>query len=245
MTRSHLLLAAAAILASAACNAEKGGGSGGTQAQAQVAKPPAGGWTQSVTRTEQGGYLLGNPNAQVKLVEFGSLSCSHCAEFSHESDKPLRDRYIKDGRVSFEFRPYMRNGLDIAATLIAACNGPKGFFPLAHAMYADQKNWLGKISADQAGQQAIQAMSPEQQIPAFAKLAGLDRFGAQRGVPSAKSTQCLADQNQVSALVQQTSDANSSYELAGTPTFLINDKVVEGAATWGTLEPKLKEALGS
>ena len=241
-----IFVASVAIIAIAACSAEKD--KGPTQVASApvkpVAPPASGDWSEVVSATPEGGFIMGNPAAAVKLVEFGSLTCSHCAEFSEKSDKALTENYVKSGRVSFEFRSYMRNGLDIAATLIAACNGPKSFFPIAHAMYGAQADWLGRVAGDAARQEAIANLPPAQQFAGFAKLAGLDSFAAMRGVPSAKSAKCLADEAAVSKLVQQTSDATAQYNIPGTPTFLINGEVVKDTAAWELLEPKLKVALG-
>ncbi len=66
-----------------------------------------------------------------------------------------------------------------------------------------------------------------------------------RGLPSAKSTACLADQAEVNRLVQMNSDATTEMpNFPGTPTFTINGEMVENAAGWSLLEPKIREALG-
>jgi protein-disulfide isomerase len=67
-----------------------------------------------------------------------------------------------------------------------------------------------------------------------------------RGVPTAKSTQCLTNQEAVNQLVQMNSDATNEYpDMPGTPTFVINGKMVENATNWQLLEPQIREALGS
>jgi len=98
-----------------------------------------------VTATPEGGFLMGNPKAEVKLVELGSMTCPHCAEFSELADKKLIGEYVKSGRVSFEFRNFVRDGLDMTASLIARCGGTERFFPLTHALFADQRNWGGHL----------------------------------------------------------------------------------------------------
>ena len=50
--------------------------------------------------TDRGSYLLGNPNAPVKLVEYASITCPHCAEFTEVAATPLRERYVRSGQVS-------------------------------------------------------------------------------------------------------------------------------------------------
>ena len=65
-----------------------------------------------------------------------------------------------------------------------------------------------------------------------------------RGVPTAKSTACLTDQNQVNKLVQMNSDTTNQYpDFQGTPGFIINGKLLKDTASWETLEPQLKDAL--
>jgi protein-disulfide isomerase len=91
----------------------------------------------------------------------------------------------------------------------------------------------------------LQNLPPSQQFPALAKVAGFQDWAAMRGVPVAKSSQCLSNENSVNQLVQMTSDATTQFpEFQGTPTFVINGKMLEQTATWDKLEPQLKSAVG-
>jgi protein-disulfide isomerase len=250
MKRSQIFVAAVAILASAACNAEKGSEAGGAASAApvQAVKPPANGdWSQIVSATPAGGFVMGNPGAKVKLVEYGSMTCPHCREFDETGMKPLVDKYVKTGRVSFEFRNYVRDPYDLAGALIARCNGAKGFFPLTRAMFKDQPKWVGKLQTVPAEQQqALATLGPDRQFAEIAKLAGLQQWAAQRGLPSAKSSTCLRNEVEINRLVQMTSDATSEFpQFPGTPSFTVNGELQEKAGTWPLLEPKLREALGS
>ncbi len=247
MKQSYILLATAAALASAACNAEKGGEStAGSSIKAEAVKPPADGdWSTIVTPTSQGGFMMGNPNAKVKLVEFGSLTCPHCRDFDEKGVPPLIETYVKSGKVSFEFRNYVRDPFDISAALIARCNGAKSFFPLTRALFKAQPEWVGKIqTVPQAQLEGVTNLGPDKQFLEIAKLADLQTWAAMRGVPTAKSAKCLTDQEAVNQLVQMNSDATNQYNLPGTPTFLINGKMVDNVAAWEALEPKLREAIG-
>ena len=248
MKPHHLAVALSAILASAACNAEKGNdASAAASGSSQQVPPPKGGdWSTVVTQTAAGGYLMGNPDAAVKLVEYGSMTCPHCAEFDGEGLQPLIDKYVKGGRVSFEFRNFVRDPFDLTASLIARCGGTKQFFPLTRQLFAGQDAWIGKIQAAGAEQQqALAALPPAQQFGAIAKLAGLQQWAAQRGVPSAKSNACLASESEINRLVQMNGDATQQFpDFRGTPSFTINGKLLDDSATWEALEPKLRAALG-
>ncbi|OYW87525.1 MAG: protein-disulfide isomerase, partial [Sphingobium sp. 32-64-5] len=89
-----------------------------------------------------------------------------------------------------------------------------------------------------------QAMSqpPQDRFFALANLAGLIDFAKQRGVTEEKARQCLADGKKAETIAAQVQAATSSYNITGTPTLLINDKVVENAASWDVLKAKLTEA---
>jgi protein-disulfide isomerase len=189
---------------------------------------------------------MGNPNAKVKLVEFGSMTCPHCAEFDHEGGKALIDNYVKKGLVSWEIRNFVRDPFDMTATLLARCSGEAGFFGLTRNLFADQKEWIGKVqSADQAQLQALQGAPPAQQFSTIAEMAGLKQYVSMRGVPRAKADQCLSDQAAIDQLVQMNTDASTHYNIPGTPSFLINGSLVENVANWELLEPKIKEAIAS
>lgn len=237
MKPSRFLIAFAAVAALAGCNEGGTGGKDAPSGPAQTVAPPQGQtWDQVVSKTAEGGYLMGNPNAPVKLVEFGSMTCPHCAAFDGEVDELVND-YVKTGQVSYEFRNYVRDGLDMAMSLVARCGGPERFFPLTHALFESQRNLFEATQSASAGQQP---QSPQD----YARLAGLQQWAAQRGLPQATTSQCLANQSEMDQLVQINSDANAQYSVPGTPAFLINGELVQNSANWDTLEPALRDAIG-
>ena len=89
MKLMHILAASVAIFASAACNAEKGSDSAAAASAPikPIAAPNNGDWSEMVSETPEGGFVMGNPNAPVKLVEYGSMTCPHCAEFQEAGRK--------------------------------------------------------------------------------------------------------------------------------------------------------------
>lgn len=250
-TRKMLIALAAASFMTSGCNAEQGGnkGAAASGAAAPVAPPANGDWSSVVSETAAGGFLMGNPNAAVKVVEFGSMTCPHCAEFDHEAMKPLVDNYVKGGKVSLEFRNFVRDPFDVAASLIARCGGTTSFYGLTRGLYADQKDWVAKIqTADPAAMQTIQSLPPNQQFAEIAKIAGFQDWAAMRGLSAEKTAACLANQAEVDKLVQMQNDAISSYNIPGTPAFLLNNEVVQiepGSSPWTQVETKIKAALGS
>lgn len=206
---------------------------------------PNGDWTQVVTETADGGYLMGNPNAPVKLVEYASLTCPHCAAFSEIGSEPLKSKYVKSGQVSFEFRNFVLNPIDLAATLLTRCQGTGPYFRTVEQLFATQREWTsGASQMSEADAQRIQTLPREQQVGALAKAAGIDTFFRQRGMPEARVNACLADQQATEKLVAMNKVAVERDKVSGTPTFLINGETVDNVTAWPALEPKLREAIG-
>jgi protein-disulfide isomerase len=247
----NFLACAVAVLALAACNKNKSETGGTTPANENVtitqATPPPGGTWADVVNATSDGYMMGNPNAKVKLIEIGSLSCPHCKKFEDEGVPNLVEKYVKAGKVSWEFRPYLIHGpIDMAADLVVRCNGLKTFFPLAQALYKDQDVWMGKLeSMPQDKLNQIQNLPTNQMFVAMASLLGLQDWAAARGVPQAKSNQCLSDQKMIDHEVQVTANVNNQFpDFQGTPSFVINGKMLpKEVASWDKLEPQLQEAL--
>ena len=249
-TRTLFIALLAAGFMTAACNAEKGADkSAAASGPVKPVDPPKNGdWTTIVNTTAEGGFLMGNPNAPVKIVEFGSMTCPHCAEFDEEAMKQLTENYVKSGKVSLEFRNFVRDPFDVAASLVARCGGTTSFFGLTRGLYADQRDWIAKVqAADQTAMQRIQGLPPQQQFGELAKIAGFQEWAAVRGVPVEKTAACLSNQAEVDKLVQMQNDATSSYDIPGTPSFLLNGELVKietGSTPWQQVEAKIKSALG-
>jgi len=246
MKSPYLLGAAALTVALSACNGDRTQqGTAPSGSIEKVAPPEGGQWSDVVTQTQEGGFLMGNPQAGVKVVEFISMTCPACANFEETGTKPLIDNYVQTGQVSYEVRNFVRDSADLAASLVARCGGPERFFPLTSALFSDQRNWLGRAQEvfTAQRQQEIAGLPPGQQALEVARTLGFQQWAAQRGVPTARSTQCLTDEAEINRLVQMNSDAVSQHRVPGTPAFLINGRLAE-ASTWETLEPKIREAVG-
>jgi protein-disulfide isomerase len=114
-------------------------------------------------------------------------------------------------------------------------------------MYAEQKGFFDRIQAVPQDQLAgLQSLPPAQQFARYAQFAGVQEWAAQRGLPSGKTSQCLANQAEIDRIVQMNSDASSSYDIPGTPTFLVNGDEVKpqpGQGNWESLEGAVKAAL--
>jgi len=242
--RSFFVAAAALPLALtlAACGNKTSDAAPSGEPAAKVAPPSGKAWTDVVAKTEEGGYRMGNPDAPIKLVEYGALSCSHCGEFAKESSEKLLNEYVASGRVSYELRYFMLNAFDVPASLLATCGAPEAVIPLSEQFWAWQPTLFSNLqSVGDAKLQQAAALPPAQRMQALAQLGGMTEFFAARGISRDQGAACLADTAKADALAKQTETASSKYQVTGTPTFFINGASV-GTSDWATLEPKLQAA---
>ena len=187
--RSRAALAVAALLLVAGCNKDGGKsaatGRNATAAAAPIAAPAGQDWTQTTSVSPAGGYVLGNPDAPVKLVEYGALTCPHCAVFSGEASAPLT-AMVKTGRLSWEFRTFMIHPLDLPVEVLVRCQGPEPAFALTEQTYAAQPEWIGnvqKLERRGAAPDGHAAAATSSSL-AFVHAAKLDEFFRQRGLPA-------------------------------------------------------------
>ena len=210
----------------------------------RIAPPQGKIWTEVVSKTDAGGYRMGNPDAPIKLVEYGSLTCPHCANFAETSGEELHEEFVKSGRVSFEFRNFVTNPLDLTMAMLTRCGTPESFFALTEQTFANQpaivETWS---SASEAQLNQTAALPPESRFQAIADLAGLPEFFAARGIAADQAKACLADNATAEALAKATSDQGNEFGITGTPSFLINGQKVD-MNSWPEIKTEL-ETLGA
>lgn len=241
-------LIVAAILPAIALGACQKKGEADPKAVAAAAATPAppGGWVAQVAKVDDGGVRVGNPNAPVKLVEFGSRTCPACGAFARQGFQPLIRDYVSTGKVSFEFHDFLIHAPDLANVLIARCGPTASFLPMLEQMYADQPAVLAKLEQLPAGfQQSLQGKSPAEQARAWAELLGYTSFAAQRGLPRARTAACLSDSAEIDRIGREMQQVTAKYSIDHTPTFIINGVNQGDTSSWPGLKSRLDAALGA
>lgn len=244
MNRTFGIAAASIALALAGCGdgADNATTAASGNGAAPITAPAGSNWTSTVSATDDGGFVMGNPDAPIKLVEYLSLTCHVCAQFAETGYVPLRDNYVAKGTVSLEIRNYVRDPVDVTAALLTRCNGAAPYFQLTEQVLASQEEILGRAqSLTDAELQRISALPPTGQFGAFAEATGLDQFFRQRGVSADKASACLSNQASVDQLVAMQQRANDELKIPGTPTFFINGEM-QNVTAWPQLEEALKAA---
>lgn len=205
-----------------------------------AAAPAPRDWTRVTTPTPAGAYISGNPAARVKLVEYASYTCPHCAAFVTESAPVLKDQMIRSGSTSLEYRHLVRDGLDLAAAILARCGGAGRFAGTSSLIFRTQDQWLTRgIEYQQANGERIALYPRLGQLRALADGAGLTQLVEAQGLAPAAVDRCFANTTGVDRVLRMTSAAPPS--VTGTPTFFINGKPAPPVG-WVDLQPLLRAA---
>lgn len=238
-----LALAATLALALAGCGEAQGdAGAIAAEPVAPVAAPAGSSWDEQVARTPEGGWLVGNPAAPIQLVEYGSLTCPACANFSEEGAAQLHSDYIDSGRVNFEFRSVLIHGAaDLLLTRMLECGAEQAAVPLAHQVWGNLDAVLAPIQANAAAMEQAMTLPEDQRFVSMAQTAGFIDWFAARGIGTEQARTCLADAAAVERLAAQTQEAATADDVTGTPTFFLNGARLE-ATGWAEVEAALQRA---
>jgi protein-disulfide isomerase len=151
---------------------------------------------------------LGNPKAPVRIDEYYSLDCPHCAAFVIETLPKLTADYIDKGKVYLVLHDFPLHEPALRATMLARCAPPDRFFPIVDTLFRVQQGWVGSMDA----------------LKQQAKFAGLT---------DAQIDACLNDRGLEDAILNERLDAEKTVQIEATPTFIFNqhagDKIVSAA----------------
>ena len=237
---AYAALAAPLALALSACNGGEEEASLEGEAIADIPAPDGQQWTNIAQQTEEGGYLLGNPDAPLKLVEYGSLTCGACANFVQTGAEQLKNEYVASGVVSFELRNTVRSGFDLALVRLTRCGPVESVHPLNDQVWLNFDEVM--TSAQQGAQSLENADIPEgQEFLAMGQAAGFLDFFAARGISRDQGAACLADGDAMVALGEELGERADADSVTRTPTFFLNGRMLE-ASSWQQLEPILQNA---
>ena len=160
---------------------------------------------------------LGDPNG-VPVVEYGSLTCPHCATFDEGVFPAFKAQYIDTGKVHFIFREFSRNSLDVAAFVLARCEGDDKALATIHLLFAEQDKWA---FVDNPQEALIVALRPT-------------------GMSHEQAMACLKDQSKADEMIKILNAAEKDVKIQGTPTFVIAGKVYDGELSLDDLTAILK-----
>lgn len=207
-------------------------------------KDNPGNWQSTIARTKRG-HLIGDPEAETSLIEFISYTCPHCADFTARGEAALELALIMPGKISLEVRPVIRNPIDTMVTLLAQCGDPAGFKQRHQTLMGAQADWLGKARAAPRSQQEIWLRGDRNGRMNAANALGLTAMLVRQGHSQTKLDACVSDDAAADALVANSKADYDDYGVPGTPSFVLDGKLLKDVHSWDALYPVLSEKFST
>ena len=157
----------------------------------------------AATPVEIKDFTLGSPDAKVKIAEYASFTCSHCANFHETVFKPLKADYIDTGKVQFIAKEVYFDRPGLWAAMIARCGGDMKYFGISDILFSTQSEW------------------PASQDPAVV-VENLKKIGRTAGMEDAAMDVCMKDAATAQAMIDHSEAGMTADGVEGTPTLIIN-----------------------
>ncbi|MFZ3005301.1 MAG: thioredoxin domain-containing protein [Phenylobacterium sp.] len=181
------------------------------------------GCSKGGAKTDAADMTLGDPKAPVKITEYASASCTHCATFNNEVFPALKAKYIDTGKVHYTFKEFLTPPVEVAAAafLTARCAGKDKYFSVLDAVFQAQNEMF--TTGDMRGV--------------------LLRVAQSAGITEPQFNACITDEAALKALNERVEKASRDEKITATPTFLINgEKMKEGEATLAEFDAAIAAA---
>lgn len=151
---------------------------------------------------------LGNPMAQIQVVEYASFTCPHCAAFHTNAFESLRKNYIDTGKIRFVFREVYFDQFGLVASMIGRCSGKKeDYFQFVDKVFNQQKQWMASRDGNTV-------------------LNELIALGKSVGLTDEQLQACLSDDAKSERLVSWYQQNAKADGIRSTPSFLVNGKLM-------------------
>jgi protein-disulfide isomerase len=158
--------------------------------------------------------VLGDSDAPVTIVEYGSITCGYCVRFHREILPLIKSFYIETGMVRFIYRDYPTTYAALRGAIAAHCAGPDSYYMFLNAVYNSVEKWSQANDVDNA----------------------LIDIATSQGLEQEAFRKCLNEPEQAQSVNNERDEGVLQYDISGTPTFLVNGNVVRGFQTFEEIE---------
>ena len=162
----------------------------------------------SVLNLTEDDFIIGNVNAPITIIEYASMSCSHCANFHNNTLPDLKKEYIDTGKVKYVFRDFPYNYPALLGSMLMRCIPSEVRYDYMNALYALQKKWVVRENA-----------VTRQELYKIMQSGGMSRENFDI---------CLNNVDLENKILSEVIAAQSEFNIRSTPSFLINGNLLEG-----------------
>lgn len=165
---------------------------------------------------------MGSKKAPVIVINYSSLTCTHCAEFHKDTLPKIEEKYIKPGLVRMVFRDYPGDQLSLMAHQLAWCKGQMKYFSLMDVIFSTQEEWL---------------TAPDPKVALKAIL-------VKHGISGDQFDACLKNQGLLDDIINERLQGQTKYKIEATPTLIVNGKIYPEALPFDQFAKAVDPFLG-
>ena len=162
----------------------------------------------SVLNITENDFVIGNIDAPITIIEYASMSCSHCASFHNDTLPDLKKEYIDTGKVKFVFRDFPYNFPALLGSMMMRCTPNEVRYDYMNALYKLQNQWVLEEN-DKTTQELYKIMQSG-------------------GMKKEDFEACINNTDLENKIIQEIIDAQEEFQIKNTPSFLVNGNLVAG-----------------
>ena len=168
--------------------------------------------------------VIGSDDAFVKIKVFSSLTCPHCANFHIKVVSEIKKEYIKSGKVQLIFIDFPLDQAAFNASKLLHCLDKKKQITFLDTIYETQNVWTNGSNIDDINN-------------------NLKKIVKNLGISSVQFDKCLIDEVISDKILNDRIEANKKYSINSTPTIIINEKKLEGSASFKNIKKKIEKLI--
>ena len=167
---------------------------------------------------------IGSYDAVVKIKIFSSLTCPHCANFHAKVVPKIVKKYVESGKVQLIFIDFPLDLAAFNASKLLHCVDQKKQISFLDIIYDTQNNWTSGPNIEDINN-------------------NLKKIAKNLGISSEQFDKCLIDEDISDNILNNRIEANQKYSINSTPTIVINEKKLEGSASFKNIEKKIEKII--
>lgn len=221
--RLSMAAAMALSLGLAGCGEDSGtseNGSASAAPDSEVA-PPSSDESPTAREVPLGDIVLGSADAPITVIEYASMTCSHCADFHKFAFKRLKENYVDTGKVRFVFREFPLDAYALQAAVLARCLGEDQYFEMVDTLFEEQLDWVTSKNISSS----------------------LRRYAREKGLSDDEYDSCQENQTLLKRLAARRVEGRETYGVRATPSLVIDGELYEGSRRFNDLAAFLDNIL--
>ena len=162
----------------------------------------------TVLEVTENDFVVGDKNAPVTIIEYASLSCSHCADFHNNTLNDLIKEYVDTGKARIVFRDFPFNYPALLGSMVLRCIPEDVRYDYMNALFQLQPTWVVRENAKSTQE--------------------LYKIMQSGGMTKEEFETCTNNVELENTILQALIAAQNEFNIQSTPSFLINGNLVEG-----------------